>query len=211
MAYNTKTLGRELDWDYNLVRAEELDCIFVHLPKNGGISVNTALFNGLGGGHIPLFLYLWLYGARDFDRMFKFAFSRHPVARVKSAFAFLRGGGITEDDAAFGTRWIGADARFDAFVQEMLPQQPVINSLHFRPQSFFLDDPRTGRSGVDFLGRVETLAEDYERVTQRLGIENTLQVLNRSERRETVEMESPASRRVIEDLYRRDFEQLDYD
>ena len=64
-------------------------CIFVHLPKNAGNSINQTLFNGFEPGHLPLNWYEQQC-PQQFSQYFKFAFVRDPWNRVYSAWGYLR-------------------------------------------------------------------------------------------------------------------------
>lgn len=203
-------LSKERDGDYELAAMRRMNCIFVHVPKTAGISVARGLFGSHAGGHFPLFLYLWLYGSRRFDAMFKFAFVRHPEARLLSAFHFLSKGGMLETDRLWAERWLSGCPSADAFVQERLPLDHVREALHFRPQTFFLTDPRHGRIGVDFLGRVEALDRDLAHVQSVLGTSATLPSLNRSGPRQGGATLSPASRRIVEEIYAEDYANFGY-
>ena len=73
---------------------EELDAVFVHIPKTGGVSISKALFDsGTVGGHRPAQTYRLIYGAERYAQMFTFGFVREPLDRLASAFAYLKAGG----------------------------------------------------------------------------------------------------------------------
>ena len=70
---------------------EELDAVFVHIPKTGGVSISKALFDsGTVGGHRPAQTYRLIYGAERYAQMFTFGFVREPLDRLASAFAYLK-------------------------------------------------------------------------------------------------------------------------
>lgn len=198
------------DGSYELETMRQMSCIFIHVPKTAGISVARALFGSCAGGHIPLFMYLWLYGSNRFDTMFKFAFVRHPESRIVSAYNFLSKGGILEADQRWSKQWLSGCASIEEFIQERLPSQKVREALHFRPQSSFLTDPRTRKIGADFLGKVESLDHDIEYVNKALGISKRIPKLNTSGAEKDAAPLSAASRRVVEEIYAEDYKNFGY-
>ena len=197
---------------YSLQAFDRHNCMFVHIPKCAGVSVSQALFGNKAGGHRTLEEYLYVYGATRFDAMFKFTIVRNPWDRVISAFYFLQKGGLTQGDRHWADRWLRGVASLDDFVQNRLPYPLVRDYLHFRPQTDYLLDPRTGALGVDFIGRFETLSHDFGVITQRLGVAAELPVLNRvthgTEGRPVV---SDAAIDRIAELYAADIDLLGYD
>ena len=67
-------------------------CIFVHIPKCGGISVGRALFGTYYGNHMNALTYQLIFDKSTYDAYFKFTFVRNPWSRLFSAFHFLRNG-----------------------------------------------------------------------------------------------------------------------
>jgi len=200
----------EGDGNYNLKPAEDANCIFVHVPKTAGVSLAKSLFGNYAGGHIPVFYYLWLYGSRRFDSMFKFSFVRHPETRLISAFNFLHQGGMTPFDAEWSQKWLRNCKTVDDFVQNVLPISEVKTALHFRKQSFYLTDPRTGKTGLDFIGRQESFQSDFESLCIRLGVQRKMMKINTSSPVNATQGLSPESRKLVRDIYAEDYDTLDY-
>lgn len=148
--------------------------IFVHVPKTGGQSITSVL----GGKtpdvatHSPLYAY-------DNPDYFRFGFVRNPWDRMVSLYHFLcqktfkqsdnfkqdevRAAGfkawlmnheffMKEDYLPAGECWVVGGKDKD----RMLPMQQ-------RSQLFWLD-------GCDFIGRFESLAEDFSKACERIGI-----------------------------------------
>jgi hypothetical protein len=192
----------------SLIEEEKLGAIFVHLPKAAGTSVVESLFSNRGASHTPLYMYLALYGSQQFDRMFKFTFARHPIDRVVSAYNFLRSGGMTETDRQWSEKNLNGFDDVNDFICEGLPTGAIRDWIHFRSQMYFLRDPRTKTIGVDFVGRFENLASDFEFVARRLGVDAELGHVNQSARR-TLDV-SPEARKIVEKIYEDDFNELGY-
>ncbi|NDY89953.1 sulfotransferase family 2 domain-containing protein [Ideonella livida] len=159
-------------------------CLFVHVPKTAGQSVELAFLQALGlhfGQRGQLLLRANDDPARgperlahltaeeyvrcghvtqdDFDRWFKFGFVRNPWDRLVSEY-----------------RYRGLEAKFDFsfFVQHRLKVDKRFNDpeRHRMPQAEYLLDA-SGRPLVDFIGRFENLAADFSTICQRVGLPDT--------------------------------------
>ncbi len=194
------------DHEYSLDPYLKMNCIFVHIPKCAGVSVTKILFGNLGAGHEPVKHYLFYLGAKRFDEMFKFTIMREPAERISSAFHFLKKGGFNDADKKWAEQWIKPECSVDEFIQEVLVQEEARSWIHFRPQTYFLIDPRTGAVGVDFISRLERLDEDFIKIAKKLGVSKELPKLNASPNSTSNHRGmSKASRQLVEDLYEDDF------
>lgn len=156
----------------------DLGVIFVHVPKTGGQSIEHAFLEKLGEtwqtrqkyllrpndnpavgpprmAHLtaPEYRDLGHVTREQFDAYFKFGFVRNPWTRLASEYRFRRS---------------SIRASFRIWLLERFPE-PGFDDMwrHVMPQSDYLYE-RDGRAAVDFVGRFETLAEDYRTVTDRL-------------------------------------------
>lgn len=184
-------------------------CIFIHVPKTAGYSIGQALFGGVTG-HDPL-RRLWLfYTPEEFDQYFKFAFVRNPWERLVSAYVYH----MQDRHSPAVQTWIrqqfGGFADFDEFVRHWVPQRAIRSErMHFRPQSYFIT--LGGRVGVDFLGRMETLEEDFATIARRLGREVSLPRLNATPRdRPYRDYYTAVSRQIVADVYAEDIQRFGY-
>lgn len=145
-------------------------CIFIHVPKNGGISVANGLFgtNRMMGGHYCVDFYKTIFGA-DFDNYFKFAISRNPWDRVVSAFHYLKGGGLDHLDVAWEKKHIGKFQNFHEFVDNWVEPENIFMGMHFTPQHEFICDSR-GKIAVDYVGRFENLEQSYAFISKQLNL-----------------------------------------
>lgn len=195
--------------DYCLAPFDENRCIFVHIPKTAGISLCTALFECKGGGHLTARAYRALFGSRAFGAYFKFTFVRNPWDRLVSAYTFLSQGGANERDRRWAASVLGRFGSFDEFVLRWLDERSVYAQIHFVPQWEFVVNGQ-GQVCMDFVGRFERLAEDFEYVIDQLGRVCTLPLANASQRSDYRDYYSSASRRRVAEVYRRDVEQFGY-
>lgn len=155
------------------------ECIFVHVPKTGGQSVET-VFLDLHGltwatrepllmrpnpdpakgparlAHLEAREYVDLgyVDAATFDRYFKFSFVRNPWDRLVSEYRYLGFDGKTP---------------FSTFVKESLAETDEYSDIarHVCPQIDFLTDAG-GKLVVDFVGRFESFNDDFDFVARRL-------------------------------------------
>ena len=167
-------------------------CVFVHVPKTAGISIEHVFLDLMGltcETRAPLLLrhnddpakgpprlahlkateyvscgYL---SPEQFEGYFKFSFVRNPWDRIISEYKY-RGYPIRLD--------------FKTYLFKHLPKPGFTDTYcHILPQYDFLFDER-GTLLVDFVGRYESLQADFDTVCARLGISpRPLPHVNRSE------------------------------
>ena len=102
---------------------------------------------------------------------------------------------------------------FDHFIAGWLHPENLRRQLHFAPQTDFLVD-HLGQMAMDFLGRQESLQEDFRHLCERLGVNSCLPHLNVSlERRNEPVRDfcSLRTRRLVRRAYQRDYEVLGYE
>lgn len=172
----------------------EFQCLFVHIPKAAGQSVEEFFMHRLGLdwnrdreavllgdnsdpargteklAHLAAAEYVsggWLSTA-EFASLFKFSFVRNPWDRIVSEYRYRN---------YFHHR------SFRHFVLRGLPQAGWGDRYrHVMPQYDMLHDS-SGQLLVDFVGRYETLQADFDRVCARLGLaDSQLPHRNRSDK-----------------------------
>lgn len=185
--------------------------IFIHVPKAAGTSVRVALGEPeTGRRHLPW----WVYkeaNPRKFRAYFKFAFVRDPLDRVLSGYNYLRAGGNGVEDRAIA-EFLEPYDTFESFVEACLVKGSMIHHPVFRPQSWFLSDWR-GNLQVDFLGRFESLDQDFASVASRLGLLGPLPVTNRSAKvgAASAREVSPHVRQLVARVYAEDYRLFGYE
>jgi hypothetical protein len=196
-------------------------CIFVHVPKCGGSSIEAVLWPGLrteaelwmgfvdefhnkyqtgGLQHLHAAQVRAEVGERRFDAYFKFAFVRNPFDRSVSQFASMR---ERPDLRVF----IGMDE--DAFARyvDLIERK---THVQWEPQARFLDDG-DGTELVDFIGRFENFEADAKLVFARLGVdEPVIPHVMRSERGDYRDYYDQHTRAAVGRLYASDLERFGY-
>ena len=199
---------------YSIHSAEAQGTIFVHVPKCGGSAISKSLFGTVKIGHLSLRQYRIMYGARHFERLFRFAFVRNPWDRLVSAFHYLRAGGVNEYDARWSERNLAGFDDFGTFVREWIPGRDLGKTYwHLVPQKDFLC-VKEGGMDLDFVGRLESVEEDLARLVDLGGLNPVapLQRINASRRRRDwrsyYDDETAA---IVEEAYATDIRLLGYD
>jgi len=183
-------------------------CIFVHIPKTAGISICKGLFSVDAIGHMPLYYYQTALGKEKYSRYFKFAFVRNPWDRVYSAYSYLRKGGLSTEDQVWKDT-LSRYTDFNDFVTRWLDEDNILLSLHFMPQTHFIKNAQ-GVIDLDFLGRFETLAQDYETVRSRLGGTPIATHNATATNISYIEAYSQKAIDIVAQVYQRDIELLGY-
>lgn len=202
---------RSSDEECTLKGFDELGCIFVHIPKSAGVTINRVLFGNLGGAHRSVRTYKRVFGPQTFLRYFKFTFVRNPYSRLLSAFRFLKGGGFDQDDRIWAEENLTGYETFDEFVENWLSVESIMEYKHFQPQFMFVCD-HTFEPEVDFIGHFETLDEDFQEICRRLNITRTLKKHNQGPEKKA-HWASYYSEKTLEKvyrIYRKDFELFGY-
>jgi hypothetical protein len=154
-------------------------CIFVHVPKAAGTSINMALYGR------PLGHYRATEIRRRFPRLFEesfvFSFVRNPWDRVLSAYRFAVQGRTPVMGVRDPSQYdIPEFETFERFLLEWLaPREVEQLDFIFQPQRGFITDA-SGESIVDYVGKVEGIAEQMQYVEDRLGIKIALPRVNRT-------------------------------
>jgi hypothetical protein len=160
---------------------QEYNCLFVHIPKTAGKSIESFFLSLLGLSweqRSPLLLKynddpskgperlahltaqeyveLQYLSSKQFESAFSFSFVRNPWDRIASEYRYRRN----------YLRY-----SFKDYLMNRLPGPGMSDiSRHVLPQAEFIFD-QEGNQLVDFVGRFENLQADFDEVCRRMGLE----------------------------------------
>lgn len=136
---------------------DQTESIFIHIPKAAGTSIAVALY-GEDPWHYDIRYYRDHFKVK-FDKYTKFAFIRNPFDRLFSSYrySFIQHKRHSTTSVAFVTKY----NTFEDFVLNWVSVENIKNHYFFKPQVDYLCD-ENGRLIIDFVGRFETLYEDYK-------------------------------------------------
>ena len=174
--------------------------LFIHIPKAGGSSVAHALY-----GRDPWHFRLIDYGGLvDLRELFVFAVAREPAERLFSMYHYLRG--LRYTHTAMTDAQLAPN--FEDFIEIYWRAQQNPHHPFFYSQVDYISN-RQGEVAVDFVGRVENLANDFGIIASRCGCDKmTLERRNTSSHGETI---TQAQRLHVKRLFGHEYEVLGYD
>ena len=144
--------------------------LFIHIPKTGGKSIMSILFDRTGGAcHKRASEYKIL-------PFYTFCFVRNPFSRFYSAYKYyLRGGNLRKYDLKY-QKEIKKYQTFSNFVKSF---NGFIykNNTHFIPQYLYIY--KNNKCLVDYIGKFETLESDFEPIRKKYNFKK-LPHLNKS-------------------------------
>lgn len=202
--------------------SREHECIFVHIPKCGGSSIEEMLWppprgeGELWGGFVDRYhnkyqtgglqhLMAWQIrmeaGPEVFRRYYKFSMVRNPWDKVVSQFLFMRRRPDLRD-------YLGM-ALSDPLEKYL---ELIAKRVHvqWEEQHKFLCDEQ-GTPLVDFVGRFERFEEDVRKALEELDVTfEAVPHLRKSERRPYREYYSYRTRKMVANIYHRDIELFEY-
>jgi len=176
--------------------------IFIHIPKTGGLAITKTI--------LPT-------GTRLSEKchetecksnldFFRFAFARNPWDRFASMYLYFKkfGQGKSSNDLHSGE----IVNRFDSFRNFTINLNNVYSefkSSHWQSQTAWFE------SRVDFIGRFESLQEDFNIVCGKIGIpKQKLPHENKSKHKHYTEYYDDETREIVAEKYAKDIEYFGY-
>lgn len=187
----------------------EKKCIFIHIPKVAGTSIR----NALGAperprDHYEYRLYLHSHSGK-FEDYFKFCFVRNPWSRLFSTYNYLSKGGNQNSDLAFINDKNSSLGSFEQFVKQFLTVSSISRNVILRPQSSYIYDDHNNLM-VDFVGKVESIQEDFQFIKEKLELATNLEKLNTSTSNDYRKFYSSKLVDLVEEAYKEDIENFAY-
>ena len=178
-------------------------CAFVHINKTGGSSIERAL--GLPFAHLTAVELRDLIGPSRWERRFSFGFVRNPWDRVVSHYHYR----VKTNQTGLATNPIPFD---EWVVRAYGERDPVYydQPRMFQPQYRWLCDD-DGVELVDFVGRFERLADDFDEVCRRLGVDAALPHLKKSKHTDYRELYSDETRDIVGRIFAEDLARYGYE
>jgi hypothetical protein len=205
------------------MKSDKLNCLFIHIPKTGGHSVEKTIWEKhefteenfwMGfvdryrnpyqtGGlqHLTGMKLRQLLGRDRFDDFYKFTVVRNPYDRAVSQYKYM---GRRKDLRKFIKMKPG-----DSFL-EYLGKIQKRTHVQWEPQVSFLYD-YTGKLLVDNVVRFENIQSELSSVLSHLNLNKKL--LHENASKDKTPFQSfycDESKKIIEQIYHDDFEMLDY-
>ena len=142
-------------------------CIYIHVPKAAGTSINKAIF-GRTLGHYKA-TEIQAKFPKLYSKSFVFSVVRNPWIRVYSAYQFAKLGRTESMGISDPKRYqIPEFDNFEKFLFEWLENKKIEDlDFVFQPQHSFICNNQ-GKLLTDFIGRVETLNSDVSAISDRL-------------------------------------------
>lgn len=189
-----------------MIVSERLGCIFVHVQKTGGTSLEAVLREhdpSIGSNmydgrrHMSAREIRDLVGEGRWQRAFKFAFVRNPWDRLVSWYHMCAQAAAPNAFAAF------VRAHAPSFNDFLGLAATEMGARTARNQLDYVTSP-AGEVIVDFIGRYETLGDDFSRVRERLGIRGELPSANRSQHTDYRDYYTEITRNLVAERFARD-------
>lgn len=196
--------------------------IFFALPKTGTHSIRFALRPHLGEHdeeHVALF-HQSKFDIEEFktrnnghfsvqeimphlrkevwDTYYKFTFVRNPYDRFVSAIVFTN------------KNLQKHPALVKPFIEKFVTKPGFEENIFFKPLYDYLIN-EAGNFCMDFIGKTETMEQDYQKICTHLGIPiESIGIENSTKRNTYQEALSPLSKLKIEEIYKNDIEKFRY-
>ena len=194
--------------------------IFIHIPKTGGTSIESvfdpkAVVKDVRFKHYTLCDYNNLRG--DHHNYFKFSFVRNPWDMTVSMYQYL-----WHKKTGWGPGWRNKHKHFSKLTFEEWVKHPAfkfptiksanVNSHLSGENGTFSSWIACDNSTVDFVGRFETLQQDFNTVCDKIGIpRQELPHINKTNHKHYTEYYDDETREIVAEKYARDIERFGYE
>jgi len=140
----------------------------------------------------------------EFGKFYKFAFVRNPWDWQVSMYHFLL---KEKQNPRYNT--VSQLGSFKKYLEWVVEEKKPFPRGATKLQKMMLVD-NSGRVAVDEIGRFETLAEDFRRITTKVGIEASLPKLNSSAHRNYQDYYDAYTKKLVENYFAEDIDLFGY-
>lgn len=178
--------------------------IFIHINKTAGTSIGNAI--GLPVKHHQTAREVIARIGKDkWDKAYRFTLVRNPWDKVVSHYEYRR----KRNKTGVATR----DISFSEWVKKTYgPEKDPFyynNPKAFQPQVEWLKDD-DGKISIDFIGKFETINEDFDLIKKAIGLEAELPHLNASKRASYQSYYDDETRQIVAQWFHEDIEVFGY-
>ena len=193
--------------------------LFTHIQKTAGSSISNVL-SSIDGTEIILYSHSFLntINTERYNEYFKFCFVRNPWDRLYSCYKMMIKKGVHND---FSGHLLDNSKNFSEFlnltdvIYETSPLEcdgahPYPKSISFNQLDYITDN--SGNILVDFIGRFESLNEDYNKIMEKIGVTNLLLPhINKSTNGEYRYFYNDSDIEKVYNMYKRDIDYFGYE
>lgn len=189
---------------------------FVHLQKTGGTSITYNL-GALDGTYLYHYHHGFYQQEEKFRDYFKFCFVRNPWDRLYSWYNMMLKKGIhnslsaylMKDNPDFSTFLDRSEVVYEKDSSEWDGHTPYPKSISFNQLDYISD--AQGKILVNYIGRFENLASDYQDIQRIIGFSNPLDHLNKFVHKPYREAYRKKDIEKVYRLYQRDIDYFGYE
>jgi len=190
--------------------SKTLNCIYIHIPKTGGMSIETILGADIKTLHQESIKIKhgypsdWIY-PKYWMQYYKFTFVRNPWDRIVSSYFYnlkMAKKNINSNDHDRKKIKVYGYEGFNDY---------VINDLEKSKSRFFLPYHHwIGDYEYDFIGKLENFEENMKLVCRNLQIRFKNIHINKSKRQSYQEYYNNKAKNIVGDIYRNDIDNFKY-
>ena len=187
-------------------------CIYVHIPKTGGTSIENALKDRTtpktgGSSHSKIIYYKNKFSS-EYEHYFKFSFVRNPWDRIVSGFNYFKSGGNGSIGDSNKKKLFGDN--FKKFVKNLDAYCKLKNPHFLLPQYeyIYIDE----KSEINKLFRFEQIKNEFNILRETLNLEiNNLYKTRISKHKHYTEYYDDETREIVAKKYAKDIEYFGYE
>ena len=175
------------------------DCVFIHIPKTGGLSIRKGVWKGNYDG--PVFGYI----PEEWQHLFSFAFVRHPLQRLVSAYNMFT-------SIANGDSEMTIESFLDIVTDESIIFDERRKTLEERIRHHTIPQthPFNCLDKAQVVGRQECFDSDFSVITEGFGVDRIAPKLNMTSGIHWSLILDKVSKDRATEYYREDFKLLGY-